>query len=236
MIIEKYRDDAESLVSAVPTDLPVSYRLNHLTQNVFQYGKEVYPDMLDYASTFCTDKETFYVVERESLDETDSELGELSRSLKGLAFVACAKTLPSVLVLPKHDSTKTLANGLILTHELEHITEKNEGLFGASIGVRERRAYSTNIATAAAIDGTDFTNYINNWPLTYTRANGSVDISFHDIDCPEPPKDTFVHDVWREGESSRIFLQSMGRAAAFEAVTSDLPVNVANELADGLHT
>lgn len=246
MIIEGWRRDAEKLVSYLPTDAPVAKRIGLLLRDISPKGVEVGAEMFNgTAATLPLSLQPFFIVDRLQLSKTRSTLGQMALALPGVAFVAYGEGLPTVLTLPAHDTAKPLGNASILLHELEHITEREEGLSRASIGAKEQRAYKTNIDILAALDGSDFKAYIDSWPVDFTHiktaitpqeSNSSANIQFQDTTCPKPPKETFLHDMWNEDGTSRQLLQSIGRAAVFEKLTANLNESLIKKLADGIYS
>ncbi|MDB5185289.1 MAG: hypothetical protein JWN38_1097 [Candidatus Saccharibacteria bacterium] len=244
MILGSWARDAEKLVSYLPSDELVAQRADYLLSQVLPRSVPVKASFFDQTAFPALPPNAFLAADRQDLAGSRSKLGQIAVSLPGVAFVAHGEGVPSVLALPVHDPSRRFGNGSILLHELMHITENEVGLTTASHGRRERRAYQMNTDILSALDGTDFQTYLDNWPVQFTQSTTpvtsqttqiSVDILFHDMTCPVPPKETFAHEMWKEDGTSRQVLQHIGRASVFEKLTMGLEDSLVNILADDLH-
>jgi len=244
MNIDGWRADTLSFAALLPPETEVAHRVQYLLSHVIPRFVEVHADVFNRPVTNHTlPDDRILVVDKEELKSSPTVIGRMARYVPGLAFVAHSSSISSALALPKYDGTTPLGNAEIILHELEHLTEKENGLFipdliepfrTADSGKRERRAYKLNTDILAAVDGSDFVQYVAKWPivLTTTERDGDLhaDLSFEDIECPVPNKETLAYDLWQEGGMSRLLLQSIGRAGAFENVAADLPPHMANHL------
>ena len=243
MILEGWQKDAAQRASYRPADTPVAQRVGQLLHEVSPQGIEVNATIFEGpAARVPLPVESFFVVDRLQLSMSQTALGRMALNLPGVAFVAHGEGLPSVLTLPTHDADKQCGNASILLHELEHVTEKKQGLSMMPIGIRERRAYQTNQDILTALDGSDFQRYIDTWPVDFThtpaldRGVSSASLAFRDDICPEPPRETFAYDMWKEDGMSRQTLQSVGRAAVFEQLTLGVDEILVTRLADTIYS
>lgn len=238
MLLGNWTADTESLASRLPAKKAVTARVNYLLGSILPRGHEVDASVFDERTkqAISVPENAFLVVDRPALSATRSAWGRKAKTLPGVAFVTHSSTLPSVLVLPTHQPGKVLGNGLILLHELEHVTEKDEGVaFPDSLGASERHAYGQNIDILTTLDGSDFNKFIDTWPVTFsTDGTECAAITFHDTDCPVPPRGTYAYDLWAENGTSRTILQSIGRMATLELVALGLPEMLVNQLSDTL--
>lgn len=227
MNVERWKADAELVAANIPSDSPIIDRVHYLLDQVFARGKVVDHEHFTQLLPLDSPGLGFVITDRDLLRRSPTKLGAMARQLSGVAFVGHGPNVPSVMAIPKHNPYTPFGNGHILLHELEHITEPEAGLTGNStLGQRERRAYATNIAILRSIDGSDFEKYLDNWLVAYTEYIGSTntaaDIKFQEEDCPEPPKETFTHALWDEGDISRRMLLSVGRMGVMENLTTNL--------------
>lgn len=239
-MLDRWITDTEQLISALPQDSLISSRADYLLDKLLGGCVEVDASVFS-APSFDTPKGTALLVTRKDLlAEEPSKLGELARRLPGNAFIAHGTGVPSVIALLEHDPGAPNGNGHVLLHEIEHFTELENGLIISSdtLGARERRAYQINTRIMEALDGGDFDRYVDAWPVDFTASSEensiAAEIRFHDEACPEPPKDTFTHELWREGLKSQQLLQSTGRMAVLEHVAIGLPEALIDQLAGGL--
>ena len=243
MILDGWVADAEKLALNLPKDSRVASRTDYLLNEVAGRGTEVdqaffdQPAPISLARIAISPEDTFLVINKQGLGNSPTVLGRLAARIPGIAFVAHGPNLPSVFALPDYDASKPLGNSTLLLHELEHITEREEGLTNASLGKRERRAYQLNTSILSNLDGTDFDSFVDGWPVTFEAdASGQgASISFHDVVCPTPSRETYVYELWQEGGSSQLMLQSIGRMTVLERLAASLPENEIDQLADGLH-
>lgn len=231
MILKGWTSDAERLMAELPPSAAVTERVGFLIGAVLSKGIEVDPAVFDTATDLSAKSlDSFLVVNRQELAKGRSNLAKLALMSPGVAFVKYAPNMPSVMALSGHDPTTPKGNALTILHESEHITDKAEGRFRQSLGARERHAYALNAQTLAAIDGSDFQAYIDKWPATFTRDAFTTEIEFHDMECPEPGKETYAHDVWVEGGNSRQVLRSIGRVTVLEQLAAQSPQHVIDQL------
>lgn len=236
MIIDQWRNDARILADSLPRDEEPRCRIEYLFEEVAPRGQDVDFDYFEQAIPLNYDG--YLVVNLNDLRKCRTRIGEVARNIGGLAFVAHGDEVPSVLALPDYNPTTPKTNAVVITHKLQHVTELNEGLDHSTLGERERRAYGLNIATLSSLDGSDFKNFLDQWPVSYNhKADGfsfSARIDFHDNECPEPPRETYMHDMWLEGAKGAQILQSVCRMAVLERETIREPENVRNSLATNL--
>jgi hypothetical protein len=250
MILDKWASDASRLLENLPPDTEVADRAHHLLNKVVERSVEVDADYFNSprAATLRPVPENgFLVVNKAQLQRSPTALGRMAMSLPGVAFVVYSNNTPSVLALPDHNPNMPLGNGFALLHELEHLTEKEAGLYRpglkepfatANLGARERRAYRLNTDMLYALDGSDFNRYLESWPVffgtTGQEESQSAEISFHDTECPIPANETFAGSMWQEGGSSRQLLQSIGRMSVLERVAADLSPQMVDYLAGNI--
>jgi len=250
MVLDKWVSDASKLAESLPSNTVVADRVRFLLDNLVSRSVEAdinYFDSVHPGTTHLVSESSVLVIGKSQLQKSTTSLGRMAMRLPGVAFVAQGNNVPSVLALAEYSPDKPLGNAATLLHEVEHLTEKEAGLFRpglsepfatANLGSRERRAYRLNTDTLLALDGSDFNRYLESWPVSFnvTEQEGSqsAEITFHDIECPTPTHETFAYDMWREGGESRQFLQSIGRMGALEQVTINLSPYLTNYLAGSL--
>lgn len=240
MVLEKWVADTERLATNLPHDNSARQRMEMLAHDIAPHAVPIQP------AFFLQDEEnsyapgTFFTVDRNALRDPGTLEGIRKHALgPALAFVLHAiDESPSVLAIPPYNPDSPVGNALVLTHELEHIAQKQAGLVKSrvemseielhtDIGRIERPAYRLNIDALLAADGSDFERYLSNWPVDFSDEHiglyRATEVTFHDNACPIPPKETLAYTLWQESDSSRQLLQSIGRVAVTERVSTGLP-------------
>jgi hypothetical protein len=232
MILENWVADAEALAQQIPQG-ELRTRLDFLLSDVAGRAEDgnVFSDSIDYPMELEETEDAFLVLEGD--EEMLPPGGPQSFVSRTLDF--------DILVLPPYNKDTPLLNAHTLGHELTHITERDgwDPVFDPLPttqeirGHSEREAFGLNVALLSCIDGTDFARYRDRGVSAMRMIpEGQAYGLIHGIDTPqvEPPKDTYMHDLWAESSQSRAFLQVVMGVAILEERVEGFSSRVTNRL------
>lgn len=230
MSYEKWCNDGRTLLAQMPTPSEVVSRVDYLVNEVakraviglvgtLQEGAE-----LSLFHIGPIDSElNFIVIDKDDLSK-DNCGEKTAANLNAVAFVAHSGA-GTILALPTHIDTSPLGNAFILTHELQHVTEKEEGLHtitppSTHTAIAERRAWSLNGDIFRSFDDWRFDEYA----IYLTYRNGGRNFSSYQVAADtsptnpyRPPKGTFLDEAWQESYRARLAVMNASLFTNLEA-------------------
>lgn len=221
MFYEKWCSDATVLTEEVPTDASVMPRLNYLLDEVAQ--RAIYTTLLpiedgqDFSLEYhdqINPLKNFFLVNKGHIT-ADTLSQRLHHYLTGSEAFVLHWLFGAMLALDHPQEKTVYGNGMVLFHELQHLTDREDGIIDPTFsktqsiniyGRSERRAYGLNADIFRSIDDSKYDEYA----LYLNYRNNGKSASVTDIasdNSPHnpyrPPKGTFLDEVWQEGEFSR---------------------------------
>lgn len=222
MPYEAFVADAQRVVNSIPKDNPVHARAEYLVTDVAQrafvadypksltlqfYGR--FDPIRNFVATELPDR---------SATTPDTPLLDIVQS-SAVAMVLNGD--PYLYLMHRaHNPATPYHNGMVLLHELEHLTEREDRFPPDTVtdsleatGLNERRAYKTNEGIYKAVDGdAAYSEYTQSLPFdilieqldeeTIARTGNQISclpINLEESAAIEPPQDTLLHAVWSEG-------------------------------------
>ena len=219
-----WQGDAREVARLIPDTAPVHERAAYLANDVAPRG-QVFP-VCSIDELPQKDSPGFAVVAMNDLDLATASPGIQKLILGDVAAFVTHTPNATVMGLRWPNPKTRISNGMLLLHELEHVTEDEgfttvlpEGADAEEIaGIRERRAYSINVDALRAVDGDEFDEYVSRLAYRVSGANLVRGWATRLVEHPKPPKDTLMRELHAQGRLGRLLLASTAMAASLDTL------------------